>query len=71
MKNFFINFLNEENGIETIEFVALVAVAAILIAVIVTIGQKMSGTANGAQKSIDTSMTAVDSMLKNGGQTEG
>ena len=57
------SFVKEEDGIETIEFIGLVAVAAILIGVIVAIGTKMNGTAEKAQKSLDKSMNKVNNMI--------
>lgn len=57
------SFVKEEDGIETIEFIGLVAVAAILIGVIVAIGTKMNETAEKAQKSLDKSMDKVNNMI--------
>lgn len=57
------SFVKEENGIETIEFIGLVAVAAILIGVIVTIGTRMKSTADTASDSLDASMGEVEGML--------
>lgn len=57
------SFVKEEDGIETIEFIGLVAVAAILIGVIVAIGTKMNGTAEKAQESLDKSMDKVNNMI--------
>ena len=44
MRKYLKIFMSNEDGIETIEFIGLVAVAAILIGVIVTIGTRMKTT---------------------------
>lgn len=64
MKKYLKEFLNKDDGIETIEFVALIAVAAILIAVIVSVGSKMKGTADLAATEINNSMDKVDGLLQ-------
>lgn len=63
MKKYLKRFVKEEEGIETIEFVGLVAVAAILIGVVVQIGTKMNATAGKAKDKLDASMGEVDKML--------
>mgnify|MGYP006867983820 CR=1 FL=1 len=63
MKKYLKRFVKEEEGIETIEFVGLVAVAAILIGVVVQIGTKMNATAGKAKNKLDASMGEVDKML--------
>ena len=70
MKKFFSSFVTEEDGIETIEFIALVAVAAILIGVIVTIGTRMNTTAGRANTELDTRMGEVEGLF-GGGSGEG
>lgn len=65
--NYMKKFIKDEGGIETIEFIGLVAVAAILIGVIVTIGTRMNTTAGNAKDSLDTSMGKVDSMIEGSG----
>lgn len=59
-------FVKEDDGIETIEFIGLVAVAAILIGVIVTIGTRMKSTADQASGALDTSMSQVEGMMGGG-----
>lgn len=49
MKKYIKNFVNEEEGIETIEFIGLVAVAAALIAIIANLGKEMFKTAQEAE----------------------
>ncbi|WP_342980494.1 MULTISPECIES: hypothetical protein [unclassified Ruminococcus] len=66
MRKYLKIFMSNEDGIETIEFIGLVAVAAILIGVIVTIGTRMKTTADKANSALDTSMGEVEGML--GGQ---
>lgn len=66
MRKYLKNFMGNEDGIETIEFIGLVAVAAILIGVIVTIGTRMKSTADTANNALDNSMSQVEGML--GGQ---
>lgn len=63
MKKYLKSFVKEDEGIETIEFVGLVAVAAILIGVVVQIGTKMNATAGKAKDKLDSSMGEVDKML--------
>ena len=41
-------FVTEDEGIETIEFVALLAVAAVLITIVAAIGSKMAAKGNGS-----------------------
>ena len=62
-------FVKDENGIETIEFIGLVAVAAILIGVIVAIGTRMNTTAGNAKDSLNTSMNQVDNMIQSSGKS--
>ena len=62
--NYVKSFIKSEGGIETIEFIGLVAVAAILIGVIVTIGTRMNTTAGNAKDSLSTSMDKVDGMIE-------
>ena len=47
MKDYIRTFLEEDEGIETIEFLGMVIVAVALVTVIVTIGNKISKQANG------------------------
>lgn len=65
--NYVKSFIKSESGIETIEFIGLVAVAAILIGVIVTIGTRMKGTADNAQSSLEGSMDELDGLIEEGG----
>lgn len=60
MKKYMNLFLNDEDGVETIEFIALVAVAAVLIGIVIAIGQKMKGTAQGAKGKIESSLEDWD-----------
>lgn len=53
MKKYLESFVREDEGVETIEFIGLVAVAAVLIGVVATIGGKMKNTANSAQGAMD------------------
>ena len=62
MKQYLKKFFDEADGIETIEFVALIAVAAELIVVIVRIGQSMQGTATKAETQIGNAMTGIEGL---------
>lgn len=64
--NYVKSFIKSESGIETIEFIGLVAVAAILIGVIVTIGTRMKDTADNAQGSLEGSMDELDGLIEGG-----
>lgn len=71
MKKFFNSFITEEDGIETIEFIALVAVAAILIGVIVTIGTNMKGTADATEGELSSKMGEVEGLFGGSGGGSG
>lgn len=63
MKDYLKRFLGVDDGIETIEFVALIAVAAVLIVVIINIGKVMNSTAKNASGQITNSMASVNAMM--------
>ena len=52
-------FVTEDEGIETIEFVALLAVAAVLITIVAAIGSKMAAKGNEVETSIGTALDSV------------
>ena len=52
-------FVTEYEGIETIEFVALLAVAAVLITIVAAIGSKMAAKGNEVETSIGTALDSV------------
>ena len=56
MKNYIKRFVNEDEGIETIEFIGMVAVAALLVAIVASIGTSMK------QKAVDA-QTAADNLI--------
>ena len=61
-------FFKEEEGIETIEFIGLVAVAAALIAVIAKIGGSMVSKASQGESNINTAIDdAINTYGKKGG----
>lgn len=53
MKQYFKDFFSNEDGAETIEFVAILGVAVLLIGVIVKIGTAMKGRADTAKDALD------------------
>ncbi len=52
-------FLENEEGIETIEFVALLAVAAILIGIVAKIGTTLAAKGNAVDGQITDALNAV------------
>lgn len=52
-------FVTEGEGIETIEFVALLAVAAVLITIVAAIGSKMAAKGNEVESSIGSALDSV------------
>ena len=48
--NYLKSFFCEDDGVETIEFIALIAVAAVLVGVIISIGSTMTSSAKSAQE---------------------
>lgn len=57
-------FFCEDDGVETIEFIALIAVAAVLVGVIISIGSTMTSSAKSAQEDMSSAL----GNLKNIGQ---
>lgn len=62
--NYLKSFFCEDDGVETIEFIALIAVAAVLVGVIISIGSTMTSSA----KSAEEDMSSALGNLKNIGQ---
>ena len=62
--NYLKSFFCEDDGVETIEFIALIAVAAVLVGVIISIGSTMTSSANSAQEDMSSAL----GNLKNIGQ---
>lgn len=58
-KNYMKKFIKEEDGVETIEFLALIAVAAALVAIIAGIGAKMKSTADAASSKMDDALNQI------------
>ena len=58
------SFFCEDYGVETIEFIALIAVAAVLVGVIISIGSTMTSSAKSAQEDMSSAL----GNLKNIGQ---
>ena len=62
--NYLKSFFCEDDGVETIEFIALIAVAAVLVGVIISIGSTMTCSAKSAQEDMSSALAN----LKNIGQ---
>ena len=62
--NYLKSFFCEDDGVETIEFIALIAVAAVLVGVIILIGSTMTSSAKSAQEDMSSAL----GNLKNIGQ---
>ena len=62
--NYLKSFFCEDDGVETIEFIALIAVAAVLVGVIISIGSTMTRSAKSAQEDMSSAL----GNLKNIGQ---
>lgn len=59
MKKYFYSFVKEEEGIETIEFIALLAVAAVLIGIVTAIGTKLSTAGTAIESQIDGALSGL------------
>lgn len=59
MKKYFRDFFVKADGVETIEFIALIAVAAALVVVIATIGGQMSEKADDISGDLDTALENI------------
>ena len=59
MKKYVREFLTHDDGVETIEFIALVAVAALLVVAITKIGNSMKDNAEGAQKQMEDALSGL------------
>ena len=70
MKKYLSSFIHEDDGIETIEFIGLVAVAAVLIGVVITIGGRMKTTADTYSDELNTKLEELGT-IENGGKAEG
>ena len=62
--NYLKSFFCEDDGVETIEFIDLIAVAAVLVGVIISIGSTMTSSAKSAQEDMSSAL----GNLKNIGQ---
>ena len=62
--NYLKSFFCEDDGVEKIEFIALIAVAAVLVGVIISIGSTMTSSAKSAQEDMSSAL----GNLKNIGQ---
>lgn len=62
MKSYLKKFIHEEDGIETIEFIGMVAVAAALLVVVAKIGGDMKNTANNAQGEMNKAISAINGL---------
>ena len=62
--NYLKSFFCEDDGVETIEFIALIAVAAVIVGVIISIGSTMTSSAKSAQEDMSSAL----GNLKNIGQ---
>ena len=60
MKNYIKDFVKNENGIETIEFIAMVAVAAALVIVITGIGQSMASKATDVRGKMEDAIDGLN-----------
>ena len=56
-------FHSEVDGMETIEWVIVLALVAALLAVVISINSRVNTTASNAQKTIDSKLGEVDAQL--------
>ena len=56
-------FHRKEDGMETIEWVIVLALVAALLAVVISINTRVNSTASNAQKTIDSKLGEVDAQL--------
>lgn len=59
MKKYVKDFIKQEDGIETIEFIALLAVAAVLIGIVTAIGTKLSTAGSAIEGQIDGALNSL------------
>lgn len=59
MKKYVKEFLTHDEGVETIEWIALIAVAALLVVAITKIGASMKGKAEGAQQQMEDALSGL------------
>lgn len=59
----FRRFIKDESGMETIEFVVVLAVVAGLIAIVAGVATKVSDTGTKAQEKVNTGLTNIDDFL--------
>ena len=59
-------FHEGEDGMETIEWVIVLALVAALLAVVISINTRVNTTATNAQKTIDSKLGEVDAQLGTG-----
>lgn len=52
MKNYLQQFIREEKGVETMEWIAIISVTAVLIVIVAKCGKKMSSKLKGIASSI-------------------
>lgn len=64
MKKYLKDFFVKNEGVETIEFIALIAVAAALVVVIANIGGKMAQTAKDTQTELESDLSKLKDIGK-------
>ena len=64
MKDYARQFVNEQDGIETIEFLGMIAVAALLIFAVLRIGSALRGKATEAQGKLSATMQSALNQMK-------
>lgn len=63
MKKYIKEFFSNEDGLETIEYLIIAAVVAILIGILVVIAGRLKTTAGKAQKDIEDNLNEMDAWL--------
>lgn len=65
MKRYIKDFVAEDEGVETIEFIGLIAVAAALVIAIAKIGGTMTQTATSKQEELSNALESIDGLVGN------
>ena len=60
MRKYIASLLKQEDGMETIEFVIILAIVAGLIAIVVSVGNSVRERAETAKGQIETGLAALD-----------
>ena len=64
MRKYAKRFFSEEDGMETIEFVVVLAVIAGLIGIVAAVATRISTTGSSAEDKVNTNLDKIDTFLE-------